>query len=296
MPSVRGILGGRYELLDVVGRGGMGVVYRARDRVLERTVAVKVLPRDTAGDPALVARFEREARAAGALNNANIVAVFDTGREADTHYIVMEYVAGRSLAQLVRKRERLHWDRAVEIAVEVARALTAAHRARIIHRDIKPANVMVDDSGAVKVLNFGIARAANDTSLTRTAAVPGSAPCLAPEVACGGRADERSDIYSLGCLLYELLTGRPPFTGELAAAVLHQHTAARPRPARERNPSVSPAVDALLMQTLSKRPADRPQSAQQLAAALGASLRDPRRDLASPLDGHRGGGAPTEPT
>lgn len=262
---------GRYELLDVLGRGGMGVVYRASDRVLVRQVAVKVLPAERAEDPGFVARFEREARAAAALNHPNVVGVFDFGREGRTRFIVMECVAGRNLAQIVRDQGGVDPARAVTVATEIARALAAAHEAGIIHRDIKPANVILQDGGVAKVLDFGIARAAASTSLTQTAVVLGSAPYMAPEVARGERADERSDIYSLGCVLYELLTGRPPFTGELAAAVLHQHNAARPRRPRELNPEVPDGLDALVLRMLAKRPNERPQTAGQLAAELEAS-------------------------
>jgi serine/threonine-protein kinase len=200
-------------------------------------------------------------------------------------FIVMEYLAGRSLAQLVRERGRLAPGRAVAVAGQIANALAAAHAAGIIHRDIKPANVMIDDADAVKVLDFGIARAAGGTSLTQTAMVLGSAPYLAPEVTRGERADERSDIYSLRCLLYELLTGRPPFTAELPAAVMHMHHTALPRPPRERNPEVPTALDALVAHMLAKRPGDRPRSARALAAELSASPQARRLDPArtSPL-------------
>jgi serine/threonine protein kinase len=273
--TVRETLVGRYDLLDVLGRGGMGVVYRARDRMLDRVVAVKVLPGETADDPSTVARFEREARAVAALSDANVVAVFDIGRDRETRFIVMECVPGRSLAQLVRAEGRLPVARAVGIAAQVASALAAAHRAGLVHRDIKPANVMVDDAGAVKVLDFGIVRGLASTSLTQTAIVLGSAPYMAPEVARGGQADARSDIYSLGCLLYELLTGRPPFTGELAAAIMHQHNLSSPRPPRELGPDTPPALDALVMRMLAKRPSARPQTADEVVSALGAASRDP---------------------
>ena len=288
MPAVREVLSGRYELLEVLGRGGMGVVFRARDRVLGRVVAVKVLPAERAEDETFVARFVREARAAAALNHPNIAAVFDTGRDEDTRFIVMEFVSGSSLAAVLRRRGSLPATEATAIAAGIAGALDAAHGAGIIHRDVKPANVMVDDRGAVKVLDFGIARVASDTSLTQTATVLGSAPYLAPEVARGERADERSDIYSLGCVLYELLTERPPFTGELPAAVLHQHATAPPRPPRELNPRIPDALDALVVQMLAKAPSARPQHVRDVARALlnpgerppaqssaGAASRDP---------------------
>jgi hypothetical protein len=219
-----------------------------------------------------VARFEREARSAAALNHPGIVAVYDSGRDADTRYIVMECVPGLSLAQLLRQRRPLAAAEAVKIATQVASALAAAHRAGIIHRDVKPGNVMVDDELRVKVLDFGIARAIAATSLTNTAIVLGSAPYMAPEVTRGESADERSDIYSLGCVLYEMLTGGPPFSGDLGAAVMHQHNTASPRPLRELNSATPAALDALVMQMLAKQPGDRPQTAVQLVDALPATL------------------------
>jgi serine/threonine-protein kinase len=272
MVRVRDVLGGRYELLEVLGRGGMGVVYRANDRVLERVVAVKVLPVDRAENPILVTRFEREARAAAALNHPNIVGVFDSGRDQDLRYIVMEYVDGENLAQLLRRRGPLPPHEVVEIGAHVASALAAAHQAGIVHRDIKPANVMISASGTVKVLDFGIARAAESTSLTQAATVLGSAPYLAPEVSQGQPADARSDIYSLGCVLYEMLTGRPPFTGDLPAAVMNQHITASPRPIRELRPDVPAPLDGLILAMLAKEPSARPQSAGEVAQRLPASL------------------------
>ncbi len=265
-------IAGRYELHEVIGRGGMGVVYRAHDAVLDRIVAVKVLPAEYASDVTLVERFTREARAAARLADPNIVAVFDTGTDGEVRYIVMELVPGLSLAQLLRERGALAVPEAVEIAAQVATALSAAHAAGIIHRDIKPANVMVQPSGDVKVLDFGIAHARADEALTRTTAVLGSAPYMPPEMAEGQPADERSDIYSLGCVLYEMLTGRPPFLAEVPAAVMHQHISAAPRPASELQPRVPDALDRLVMRMLAKRPSDRPQQAAQLARALRASL------------------------
>jgi eukaryotic-like serine/threonine-protein kinase len=281
MPAVQEVLADRYELLEVLGRGGMGVVFRARDRVLNRVVAVKVLASDRAEDETFVARFEREALAAAALNHPNVVAVFDTGNDNATRFIVMECVSGSSLAQLLRRGGPLPPPRVAEIGRAIASALDAAHRAGIIHRDVKPANVMVDDRGAVKVLDFGIARAAGDASLTQTAMVLGSAPYLAPEVTRGERADERSDIYSLGCVLYQMLTGRPPFQAEVPAAVLHQHNSASPRPPRELCSSIPQTLEKLVLEMLAKSPSARPQTARQaletLSAADGRPLAHRRR-------------------
>ncbi len=265
----------RYELLDVLGRGGMGVVYRGRDHLLDRVVAVKILPAQFASDALLVQRFEREARAAARLNHPNIVGVFDTGREGTVHYIVMQCVAGESLAQRLAERGALPVPEAVEIAAQIADALAAAHAAGIVHRDVKPANVMVEPTGTCKVLDFGIARAAADAALTQDASMLGSAPYMSPETALGQTADARSDIYSLGCVLYEMLTGRLPFSGELPAAVINQHVSVVPRRPSELEPSIPAALDALVMQMLAKDPAERPQEAARAAADLRASLQAP---------------------
>jgi serine/threonine protein kinase len=272
MSGERRTLAERYALGEVAGRGGMGIVCRASDLVLHRTVAVKVLSAALVDDDSThVARFEREARAAAALAHPSVVAVYDTGADEATRFIVMEWVSGRSLATILRDRGPLEPASATQIAAAVADALAAAHAAGIVHRDVKPANVMVTEDGAVKVLDFGIARTLDATGLTHTSSVLGSAPYMAPEQARGEPADERSDIYSLGCLLYALLTGRPPFTGELAA-VVHQHVHLDPRPLREQNGRVSPRLDALVMAMLAKSPEARPQSAVEVRDRLQATL------------------------
>lgn len=275
MAGVPEVLAERYELLEVLGRGGMGVVYRARDRVLDRVVAVKVLPLDRAQDPTAIARFEREALAAAGLSHRNIVSVFDFGTDQETRFIVMEYLAGQSLARRVHERGALAVGEAVDLVAQVASALAAAHEAGIVHRDVKPANVMVNAQGHVKVLDFGIARLTAGISLTQTATVLGSAPYLAPELCRGASADARSDIYALGCVLYELLTGRPPFKGELPAAIVHQQLSSAPRNPRELNPTIPPALGALCLAMLAKEPEQRPHDAGELVRALPATLGDP---------------------
>ncbi len=262
-------LAGRYRLVEVIGRGGMGTVYRAVDLVLGRTVAVKVLPGLLADqDPTSVARFEREARTVAALNHPAVVAVYDTGADATSRFIVMEFVEGRSLEEILRDKGRLDPERAARVVARVADALADAHAAAIVHRDIKPANVMVAEDGSVKVLDFGIARAIDATTLTQNAAVIGTAAYMAPEQALGKPADERSDIYSLGCVLYALITGHPPFSGDVAAAVLHQQAHIAPDRLRSHDSRVSPALDGLVMEMLEKSPADRPQTAAQVRDRL----------------------------
>ena len=262
-------LGGRYRLEEVIGRGGMSTVYRATDDQLGRTVAVKVLlPALADQDPSYAARFQREARAAAALASAAVVTVYDTGVDEASQYIVMEYVDGQSLADALRDERPLPLPEAVRIAERVAAALAAAHAAGILHRDIKPANVMVGSDGTVKLLDFGIARKLDGTTLTQVASVIGTAAYMAPERAVGEAGDARADIYSLGCLLYAMLTGRPPFSGEVAAAVLHQQINVPPRAPSELRSAIPPALDALVLRMLAKSPEDRPNSVREVGSRL----------------------------
>ena len=265
------LLAGRYELGPVIGRGGMGTVHRATDRVLHREVAVKLLPAAVAlDDPTSVARFEREARAAAGLRHPGVVFVYDAGVDDHQRFIVMELIEGRSLEAVVREDAPLAPERAAAIAGDVADALAAAHAAGIVHRDIKPANVMIGAGDAVKVLDFGIARSEGATTLTVAASVVGTAAYLAPEVAAGRPADSRSDVYALGCVLYAMLTGGPPFRGERIEAVMHQHATAAPRSPRAANARVPAELSALNLAMLEKRPQDRPGSMIELRDRLAA--------------------------
>jgi predicted Ser/Thr protein kinase len=266
-------LSGRYELGPMLGYGGMAIVRRGTDLRLGRTVAVKVLRGELTEAPSFQARFRREARAAAALGHPAIVGIYDAGEEIiDGHavlYIVMEYVDGHTLRQLLRTGPQ-PCRRALEITTEVLAALAHSHRAGIVHRDIKPANVMVTRSGEVKVMDFGVARAVTDLSmsLTQTSAVVGTAHYLSPEQARGERVDARSDVYSAGCLLFELLTGRPPFEGDSAIAVAYQHVREQPQPPSAYEPSVPAQVDAIVLGALAKDPAERFQSADEMRVAL----------------------------
>jgi len=263
------VLADRYRLDEVIGRGGMSTVYRATDLSLDRTVAVKVaLDPLVEQSPVYLARFTREAQSAAALNNPAVVTVYDAGADGPTRYIVMEYIKGKSLAEIMSDHKPLDPSEAARIAEQVAGALSAAHAAGIVHRDIKPGNIMLADDGSVKVLDFGIARALEGQALTQTATVLGTSAYMSPEQALGQPVDSRSDIYSLGCVLYEMLTGEPPFIADVAAAVLHQHVRVAPKPVGERNPNIPPALDALVMQMIAKSPDDRPQTAAEVRDRL----------------------------
>jgi serine/threonine-protein kinase len=272
------LLGGRYELDGIVGRGGMAEVYRARDIRLDRIVAVKTLREDLVRDQTFQARFRREAQSAASLNHPSIVAVYDTG-EDDTGgghipYIVMEYVDGRTLRDLLREDRRLLPERALEITDGVLRALDYSHRNGIVHRDIKPGNVMLTRDGKVKVMDFGIARAVSDAqaTMTQTAQVIGTAQYLSPEQARGERVDARSDLYSTGCLLYELLTGRPPFLGDSPVAIAYQHVRENPVPPSRVDPEVPQWADAIVLRAMAKDPRDRYQSAAEMRQDIQRAL------------------------
>jgi serine/threonine-protein kinase len=269
------VVGGRYELGEMLGRGGMAEVRKGTDTRLGRVVAVKRLRTDLAADSTFQARFRREAQSSASLNHPSIVAVYDTGEEmADEGvaqpYIVMEYVAGRTLRDILREGRKILPERALEITSGVLSALDYSHRAGIIHRDIKPANVMLTPGGDVKVMDFGIARAVSDASstMTQTAAVVGTAQYLSPEQARGETVDSRSDVYSTGCLLYELLTGRPPFVGESPVAVAYQHVREPASPPSTYDTELPPEIDSIVMKALAKRLEDRYQSAAAMRSDI----------------------------
>ncbi|WP_067532477.1 Stk1 family PASTA domain-containing Ser/Thr kinase [Nocardia crassostreae] len=267
-------LSSRYELGEIIGFGGMSEVHKARDLRLGRDVAIKVLRADLARDPTFYLRFKREAQNAAALNHPAIVAVYDTG-EAEIDggplpYIVMEYVDGDTLRDIVRGKGPLPPLRAMEIIADVCAALDFSHRNGIVHRDMKPANIMINRAGAVKVMDFGIARAIADSSnpMTQTAAVIGTAQYLSPEQARGEQVDARSDVYSVGCVLYEILTGEPPFTGDSPVAVAYQHVRENPRLPSHVHPGVPRELDSVILKAMSKNPANRYQTAAEMRADL----------------------------
>ncbi|MDG2353154.1 MAG: Stk1 family PASTA domain-containing Ser/Thr kinase [Acidimicrobiales bacterium] len=260
----------RYELHRQIARGGMADVFLARDLLLDRPVAIKVLFDQFSKDQQFVERFRREAQRAANLNHPNIVSVFDWGEESGTYFIVMEYVEGRSLAEIIRTEGSIHPDKVAEISSEVAAALSFAHRNGIVHRDVKPGNVLVAPNGHIKVADFGIARAlANvQSELTQAGTVMGTATYISPEQAQGMEVDPRSDLYSLGVMIYEMLSGHPPFTGETPVAVAYQHVQDSPISLRAAGVSVAESLEAVTMKLLAKNPVNRYPTAEDLRSDL----------------------------
>ena len=282
------LLGGRYKLGEMIGAGGMADVYIAQDIRLARQVAVKVLRSDLARDPSFVARFRKEALAAAGLNHPGIVAVYDSGEEP-APYIVMELVSGHTLRELIHKGERVPLKRAIEIGEGILAALEYSHERGIVHRDIKPANIMITDHGDVKVMDFGIARVLADlgATLTSTWNIVGTAQYLSPEQALGEVADLRSDIYSTGCLLYEVLTGKPPFTGDTPVSIAYQHVSGVLTAPSDLQPDLPVGIDVVLTVALAKKPEDRYQSAglmlddlYKIAAGQVLTTKAPRKKVA----------------
>ena len=263
------VLNGRYEVESRLGEGGMATVFGGSDRLLGRKVAIKVLARQYAKDRTAVERFRREAQAAAGLNHPNVVSVFDTGSDDGVHYIVMERVEGRTLADIIRNEGALPPSRAADIAAGVCRALSSAHEKGMVHRDVKPGNVLLTPEGGVKVADFGIARVASVDTLTATGSVMGTASYLSPEQARGGSIDARSDIYSLGCVLYEMLTGTRASGGETPLSIAYKHVEEEPEPPSSLNPAVPPELEAVVEKAMAKDPDDRYGSAAEMARDLG---------------------------
>ncbi|MGD0392077.1 MAG: Stk1 family PASTA domain-containing Ser/Thr kinase [Acidimicrobiales bacterium] len=259
----------RYELIHLIARGGMAEVYRAHDRLLDRPVALKVLFPELSIDRSFVERFRREAQAAANLSHPNIVPVFDWGEDSGTYFIVMEFVDGRPLSSILKTAGSLSAERTADVGAHVAAALGYAHKHGVIHRDVKPGNVLITDEGQVKVTDFGIARAINtEESLTQTGAVMGTATYFSPEQAEGIGVDSRSDIYSLGVVLFEMVTGRPPFLGDTPVAVASKHVRDHPPAPRELNPAIPPTFEAIILKAMAKDPAHRYRTAEELRADL----------------------------
>lgn len=262
------LLNNRYRLLELLGSGGMAVVYKGVDTLLQRRVAVKVLRKGFASDPAFLARFQREARAAANLDHPNVVRVYDVGQDGERHYIVMEYVDGQDLKTLIRQQGRLGVDEALEIAIQVCAGVGHAHKAGVIHCDIKPQNVLVTRDGRAKVTDFGIARALSESGLTESETVWGSPLYFSPEQAAGEPPSPASDVYSIGVVMYEMLAGAPPFQAEKPAALALMHMREEPPPLAVRNPQVPPQLEWIIRKVLAKEPSARYRTAEQLAHVL----------------------------
>jgi len=277
------LLGGRYEVGELIGRGGMAEVHLGHDTRLGRQVAIKMLRSDLARDQSFIKRFRREAQSSAGLNHASIVAVYDSGEDHSIEsggakvavpYMVMEYVQGRTLREILTERDRLPTQEASQITEGVLDALAYSHRMGIVHRDIKPANVMVAKDGSIKVMDFGIARAIADTAatMTQTQAVIGTAQYLSPEQAQGHNVDARSDLYSAGCMLYELVVGRPPFVGDSPVSIAYQHVGEQPVAPSARESSISEDLDAVVLHSLTKDREKRYQDANEFRNDLQAAL------------------------
>lgn len=283
------VLSDRYRIEERIARGGMGSVYLATDQRLDRRVALKVLKEELADDARFVERFRREARAAGALSHPNIAGVFDFGQDAQLYYMVMELAQGRDLARVLREEAAFSVERSVRIASQIAQALDHAHSAGVVHRDIKPPNVIIGEGDRVKVTDFGIARAIGDATLTATGSVLGTAHYISPEQAGGGEVGPRADLYALGIVLYEMLTGSLPFTGDSALAVAMRHVSDDVPPPSELNPEVPPALDEVVDRATAKDPAARFADAREMVDALGATLERTGEVATTAIAGAAGG-------
>ncbi|HEY4397946.1 MAG TPA: Stk1 family PASTA domain-containing Ser/Thr kinase [Acidimicrobiia bacterium] len=289
MTQLADVFSNRYEIQRGIARGGMAEVYLARDQLLDRPVAVKVLFAEYARDPSFVERFRREAQSAAGLNHPHIVAIYDWGQERGTYFIVMEYVRGRSLRDVVQVNGPFSARRTAEIGAEIAGALEFAHRNGVVHRDVKPGNVLLTADGDIKVTDFGIARAGTSEALTQTGAVMGTATYFSPEQAQGHPVDGRSDVYSLGVVLYEMVTGAPPFVGESPVAVAYKHVREDPEPPSARAPDVPPDLEHIILTAMAKDPDSRYQTAEELRTDLLRFVRG-QSPLGGPMSGVVAGG------
>src|SRR5438477_3219185 len=262
MSLVGRVFSNRYEIEREVAQGGMAEVYLARDQLLDRPVALKALFPEYAREPSFVERFRREAQAAANLNHPNIVSIYDWGQESGTYFIVMEYVEGRSLRELIHTEGTIEPGQAADIAAEIASALAFAYRSGVVHRDVKPGNVLLTESGTVKVTDFGIARAGTSDGLTQTGSVMGTATYFSPEQAQGLPVDGRSDVYALGVVLYEMVTGVAPFTAESPASVAYKHVREEPTTPSRIVHDIPGALDRIILTALAKDVALRYESAE----------------------------------
>ncbi|MBP1759434.1 MAG: serine/threonine protein kinase, partial [Firmicutes bacterium] len=262
------IFGERYEVLEKIGAGGMAIVYKAKDLLLNRVVTIKVLREQFVTDEDFIRRFRREAQSAASLSHPNIVSIYDVGKDGDTEYIVMEYVEGRNLKEIIREYAPLSTEQSINLARQITGAIQNAHENHIIHRDIKPHNILVTADGHAKVTDFGIARAVSSATVTHTGDIVGSVHYLSPEQAKGIQSNEQSDIYSLGIVLYELLTGKVPYDGETPIAIALKHLQQEPVPPSKLNPRIGKELEGVIMRAIAKSPEQRYLSAKELVEDL----------------------------
>ena len=270
------LLANRYEILEKIGSGGMATVYKAKCHVLNRYVAIKILRDEFTTDEEFVKRFEVEAQSAASITHPNIVSVYDVGVDGNLHYIVMELVKGKTLKDIiVEEKGPLPWKWSVNIAIQIASALETAHKNHIIHRDIKPHNIIITEDGVAKVTDFGIAKAVSNSTITAFGTTIGSVHYFSPEHARGGFTDEKSDIYSLGVVMYEMLTGRVPFDADTPVSIALKHMQEKPVEPIKLNPSIPLAVNQIIMKAMRKDPNERYQSATEMLRDLNAALKNP---------------------
>src|SRR3954447_6460663 len=269
-------LSGRYKILDMIGGGGMANVYLAHDMILDRDVAVKMLRLDFANDEEFIRRFRREAQSATSLAHPNIVNIYDVGEENDLYFIVMEYVEGQTLKQYIQQNSPIQVEETIEIMEQLTSAISHAHQNHIVHRDIKPQNILVDRFSNVKITDFGIAMALSATSITQTNSVLGSVHYLSPEQARGGMANKKSDIYSLGIVMFELLTGRLPFSGESAVSIALKHLQSETPSPRRWNPAIPQSVENIILKATAKDSFHRYSSVEEMEQDINTAL-DPER-------------------
>lgn len=266
----------RYKIISMIGGGGMANVYLARDIILDRDVAIKILRLDFANEQEFIHRFQREAQSATSLNHPNIVNIYDVGEEDDIYYIVMEYVDGMTLKQYIQQYHPISVEKALDIMQQLVSAISHAHEHQIIHRDIKPQNILIDHDGIVKITDFGIAMALSATSITQTNSVLGSVHYLSPEQARGGMATRKSDIYSLGIVMFELLTGRLPFSGESAVSIALKHLQTETPSLKRWNPDIPQSVENIVLKATSKDPFQRFETVDEMGESIRTAL-DPNR-------------------
>ena len=279
------LLGNRYEIIEKIGNGGMATVYKATDKVLKRYVAVKILRDEYTTDEEFIRRFEAEAQSAARLTHANIVSIYDVGVEGNLYYIVMELIQGKTLKEIIiKERGPLPWKWSINMAIQIASALEMAHRNNIIHRDIKPHNIIVTEDGVAKVTDFGIAKAVSNSTITAFGTTIGSVHYFSPEHARGGYTDAKSDLYSLGVVMYEMVTGRVPFDADTPVSVALKHMQEEPEEPIKVNPNVPIAVNKIIMKALQKDTNLRYQTASEMLVDLKRALKNPDGDFVEDLE------------